>query len=233
MMCCDFLHMGDQLKIFEKRGIDLLHIDIMDGSFVPNFALGTDFVKQLKRATEIPLDIHLMTEAPERHIQSFPIGEGDYVSIHYETTRHLQRVLQALKEMGAKTLLALNPSTPVELASDVLDDLDGLLIMTVNPGFAGQKMIPHSIDKIARARAFLNTCGRGNMEIEVDGNVSIPNALRMRDAGANIFVAGTASVFGKGDMEANIAEFQKQVLAEGDLFSFKTNDIHRKSKADV
>ena len=154
MMCCDFLNLGKQLEVFEKSGIDLLHMDIMDGNFVPNFALGTDYVKQLKKVTNIPLDIHFMTEYPERHLDSFPISEGDYVSIHYETTKHLQRVLQSVKDKGAKRLLALNPGTPVEVAADVLDDVDGFLIMTVNPGFAGQKMVPHSIDKIARARAF-------------------------------------------------------------------------------
>lgn len=151
MMCCDFLNMGKQLRDLESADVELLHIDVMDGSFVPNFALGTDFAHQLKKATHLPLDIHLMIESPERYLDAFPIGEGDYVSIHHETTRHLQRVLQAVRNKGAHPLLALNPATPVELAIDVLDDIDGLLIMTVNPGFAGQKMVPHSIEKIARA----------------------------------------------------------------------------------
>lgn len=212
MMCCDFLNMGKQLEAFEKGGIDLLHIDIMDGSFVPNFALGTDYVKQLKKATNIPLDIHFMTEYPERHIDSFTIGEGDYVSIHYETTKHLQRVLQSVKAKGARALLALNPGTPVEVAADVLDDIDGFLIMTVNPGFAGQKMVPHSIDKIARARAYLDANGKKYAEIEVDGNVSIPNAILMKNAGANIFVAGTSAVFCGDDIEANVHNFRRAVF---------------------
>jgi ribulose-phosphate 3-epimerase len=212
MMCCDFLDMGKQLKVFENNSIELLHIDIMDGSFVPNFALGTDFVKQLKKATNIPLDLHFMTEYPERHIQSFPIGEGDYVSVHYESTRHLQRVLQSIKDTGAKTLLAINPATPIEVAADVLDDLDGILVMTVNPGYAGQKMIPHSIDKIKRVRAFLDANGKSDAEIEVDGNVSIPNAIRMKEAGANIFVLGTAALFKGSYLEENIFEFRKEVF---------------------
>ena len=212
MMCCSFLDLKQQLAAFEKNGIDLLHIDVMDGSFVPNFALGTDFVKQLKKATNIPLDVHLMIENPENHLASFPVGEGDYVSVHYESTRHLQRVLASIRALGAKPLLAINPATPVEVAIDVLDDIDGLLVMTVNPGFAGQKMVPHSIDKISRARAFLDSHGRPDAEIEGDGNVSIPNAIMMKNAGANIFVAGTASLFNGQDMTQNIKDFRKSVF---------------------
>lgn len=212
MMCCDFFNLKEQVHAFENCGIELLHIDVMDGSFVPNFALGTDYVKQLKRTTKIPMDIHFMVDNPERHLDAFPIGEGDYVSIHYETTRHLQRTLSMVKAKGAKVLLALNPSTPVEMATDVLEDIDGLLIMSVNPGFAGQKMIPHAIEKIKRARAFLDANGRADAEIQVDGNVSIPNAKMMLDAGANIFVLGTSAVFGADPIEENVAKFRKEVF---------------------
>lgn len=212
MMCCDFLHMGAQLASFEENGIDLLHIDVMDGSFVPNFALGTDFVKQLKRATNIPVDVHLMVENPERHLVAFPVGEGDYVSVHYETTRHLQRTLAAVKATGARALLAINPATPVEVALDVLDDIDGLLVMTVNPGFAGQKMVPHSIEKIKRARAFLDANGRKDAEIQVDGNVSIENAIRMKGAGANIFVLGTAALFTGVPLREAVEKFRSDVF---------------------
>lgn len=212
MMCCDFLRMGAQLECFEKNGVDLLHIDVMDGSFVPNFALGTDFVKQLKRATSIPVDVHLMVEDPERHIAAFPVGEGDYVSVHYETTRHLQRTLAAVKATGANALLAINPATPVEVAIDVLDDIDGLLLMTVNPGFAGQRMVPHSIEKIRRARAFLNANGREDAEIQVDGNVSIENAIRMKAAGASVFVLGTAALFTGAPLDETIKKFRAEVF---------------------
>ena len=212
MMCCDFLNLRSQLSTFESSNIELLHIDVMDGSFVPNFALGTGIVKQLKENTKIPLDIHLMIENPERMLDGFAIGDGDYVSVHYETTRHLQKVLQVIKGKGAKALLAINPATPVEVAIDVLDDIDGLLIMTVNPGFAGQKMIAHSIDKIRRARKFLDENGKIACEIEVDGNVSIPNAILMREAGANIFVLGTAALFCGESLEKNITRFREEVL---------------------
>ncbi len=212
MMCCDFVRLEPQLRVFEQCGIDLLHIDVMDGSFVPNFALGTDYVRHLRRASAIPMDIHLMVEYPERHLDAFDIQSGDYVSVHYESTKHLQRVLAAIKARGAKALLALNPATPVEVAIDVLDDIDGLLIMTVNPGFAGQKMVPHGIEKIRRARAFLDANGKKDAEIEVDGNVSIPNAKLMCDAGANIFVGGTGAVFMSDDVAANIRTFTKEVF---------------------
>lgn len=212
MMCCDFIHLSEQLKTFEDHKIDLLHIDIMDGNFVPNIALGTDFVRQIRKATSIPLDLHFMTEHPDRIIDYFPIGENDYVSIHYETAKHLQRDLQKVKSKGAKVLLAINPATPVEVAIDVLDDIDGLLIMCINPGFAGQKMIPHAIDKIKRAKEFLNRNGKESAEIEVDGNVSIPNAIRMRNAGANMFVLGTSALFCEDPLADSINNFRKSVF---------------------
>lgn len=214
MMCADIFKLRETVDTFEKCGIELLHIDVMDGVFVPNLQLGTDYTRQLKNGSRIPVDIHLMIENPERHIASFAFGEGDYVSIHYETTKHVQKVLQAIKDRGAKALLAINPATPVEVAIDVLDDIDGFMLMTVNPGFAGQKMVPHAIDKIARARAFLDANGKKDAEIEVDGNVSIPNAIRMKEAGANIFVAGTSAVFMGDSIENNIIEFRKQVFGE-------------------
>jgi ribulose-phosphate 3-epimerase len=214
MMCADIFKLRETIDTFEKCGIELLHIDVMDGVFVPNLQLGTDYTRQLKNGSRIPVDIHLMIENPERHIASFAFGEGDYVSIHYETTKHVQKVLQAIKDRGAKALLAINPATPVEVAIDVLDDIDGFMLMTVNPGFAGQKMVPHAIDKIARARAFLDANGKKDAEIEVDGNVSIPNAIRMKEAGANIFVAGTSAVFMGDSIENNIVNFRKEVFGE-------------------
>ena len=211
MMCCDFFNLAEQVKEFEQSSVELLHIDIMDGAFVPNFTLGSDYVKQLKKNTSIPLDIHLMVEYPERHLDMFPFGEGDYVSVHFESTKHLQRVLQMIKARGAKALLAINPATPIEMAIDVLDDIDGILVMTVNPGFAGQKMVPHAIEKIKRTRKFLDENGRPDAEIEVDGNVSIPNAINMKNAGANIFVLGTAALFGHGPLDEGIERFRKEV----------------------
>lgn len=197
-MCADALNLGSTLKEFEKNGIEYLHIDIMDGAFVPNFTLGTDYCKILKNATSIPLDIHLMIEKPEERLDWFPIGEEDMVSVHAESTRHLQKVLKAIKDKGAKAYVALNPATPLCFLEEVLPDIDGVLVMTVNPGFAGQKLVPQTLDKIRRVRKMLDEAGKTDAEIEVDGNVSFENAEKMSAAGANIFVAGTSSVFKKG-----------------------------------
>ena len=212
MMCCDLLNVKDQINMFEQQEIDILHIDIMDGSFVPNIALGACFVAQLKKETRIPLDLHFMIDSPERYINTYPISEGDYVSIHFESTNHVQRALQAAKDKGAKTLLAINPATPICAVSEVLDDIDGVLIMSVNPGYAGQKMIPRSIEKIKAMRKFLDENGRPDAEIEVDGNISIENAIKMRTAGANILVLGTAMQSKKEGFSAeDIKRFKETV----------------------
>ncbi len=212
MMCCDFINLGAQLEVFEKTGIELLHLDIMDGHFVPNFALGTDFCKQLGKATRIPLDFHFMVDNPEQVIDSFPIRAGDWVSVHVESTKHLQRLLVGIRAKGARAMVALNPATPIWMLEDVLDDLDGVLIMSVNPGFAGQKLVPHAVEKVAALRRYLDEHGKSDVEIEVDGNISPENAIRMRDAGANIFVLGTSSIF-IGDPEQNIHRFRARVFA--------------------
>lgn len=200
IVCCDLINLKEQLDIFKKSGVELLHFDVMDGDFVPNFALGPDVAKAIKAYTDIPLDIHLMVNNPEKTLSLFTVGEGDIISIHYESSKHVQRALAEVKRMGAKAFIALNPATPVTVLENVLDDIDGVLVMTVNPGFAGQKLIPATIDKIKRVREYLDANGKTDVEIEADGNVSLENAVKMNNAGANIFVAGTSSIF-KKDVE--------------------------------
>ena len=197
MMCADIGRIGETLDTFKKEGIELLHIDVMDGEFVPNFQLGTAFIEQVRKMSDIPLDIHLMINRPEDKLDWFGVREGEWVSVHYESTNHVQRALARIKAKGAKAMLALNPATPLCVLEDVLDDLDAVLIMTVNPGFAGQALIPATLDKIKRLRGMLDDCGRSDILIEVDGNVSFENGKRMSEAGANIFVAGSSSVFHK------------------------------------
>ena len=208
-MCADFLNLGDQLEAMKVQGIEYLHVDIMDGVFVPNYTLGVDFCRRLHEASSIPLDIHLMIAEPEAKLPWFPIREGDYVAVHYEAGYHIARSLQTIRDLGGRPMLALNPGTPLGVMEYLLDDVDGVLIMTVNPGFAGQKYIRASTEKIRAARRMLDETGHPLTDIEVDGNVSFANARIMREAGANIFVAGTSSLFRKeGTMAENIAQLR-------------------------
>jgi len=198
MMCAGFLQLDEQLAEMQAQGVEYLHVDIMDGVFVPNYTLGVDFCKLLHEVSPIPLDIHLMVAEPEAKLKWFPIREGDYVAVHYEAGYHISRSLQTIRDLGGKPMVALNPGTPLEVLRCLTDELDGVLVMAVNPGFAGQKFIPSTIGKICDARRMLDEAGRTDTDIEVDGNVSLANAYGLRAAGANIFVAGTSSVF-RGD----------------------------------
>ena len=197
MMCADICKLQEYLDVFKREKIEYLHIDVMDGDFVPNFQIGTDYIKQLRTKSDIPLDIHLMINEPQNKLDWFDIKPNEYVSIHFESTVHVQRVLQRIKDKGAKTMLALNPATTLCVLEDVIDDLDAVLIMTVNPGYAGQALIPQTLKKIERLKKWLTEIGKPGVKIEVDGNVSFENARKMRDAGADIFVAGSSSVFHK------------------------------------
>jgi len=210
IMCANFRNLEEDIRQLEKAGVEYLHFDIMDGSFVPNFTLGPDLMKAVREITRIPFDIHLMVQRPENHVALFDIRPGDLVSVHQEATVHLQRTLQKIKDAGGKAAAALNPATPIYSIEDVLEDLDAVLIMTVNPGFAGQKLVPATLDKITRMKRFLEEKGYGGVEIEVDGNVSYENAVKMRKAGADIFVAGTSSLFRKGvDIAASAEELRR------------------------
>ena len=210
LMCCDFTELGEQLGVFENEKIEYLHVDVMDGVFVPNITLGTDFVKQVKKNCSLPVDLHLMITNPEDKLEWFAFGEGDIVSIHYESTNNYRCALQKIKDRGAKPYLAINPSTPISVIEEVLDIIDGVLVMTVNPGFAGQKLVPYGIEKIKNTREFLDERNKQNVKIEVDGNVSFVNARLMSDAGAEIFVAGTSSVF-CGDLVKGISQLRDAI----------------------
>jgi ribulose-phosphate 3-epimerase len=198
IMCADLLHLARDIKALERAGVEYLHFDIMDGDFVPNFTLGPDLVKSVRRVTDVPFDIHLMIQRPEDHIDLFDLRPGDFVSIHQESTVHLQRTLQKIVDVGGRAAVALNPATSIYTIQDILDDVDMVLLMTVNPGFAGQKLIPSTLDKIRRLKKYLLDNGRNDIQIEVDGNVSLQSASMMRAAGADIFVAGTSSIFAEG-----------------------------------
>ena len=197
MMCADIFSLRDTIGTFEKNGVSYLHIDVMDGEFVPNFALGTDYCRRIKQSGSIPLDIHLMIQDPDKKLSWFDFGTDDIVSIHFESTRHPYRALQMIREKGAKAFLAINPGTASSVILPMLSVMDGVLVMTVNPGFAGQKLAESTLAKISEVRDLAAKAGREDLLIEVDGNVSFENAVRMSRAGADIFVAGTSSVFRK------------------------------------
>ena len=213
LMCADIFRLREIIDGFEANGIEYLHIDVMDGQFVPNFCLGTDYCRRMKAGTSIPLDIHLMVTEPEEKLKAFPFGPGDFVSVHYESTADVTGALNAIRERGAEAFLAVNPDTPETVILPFLPLLGGVLLMTVYPGFAGQKMVEGSLEKIARTRRMLDEAGRPDCRIEVDGNVNYEKAPLMRKAGADIFVVGTSSVLGPGDLSANIRKM-RELLAQ-------------------
>jgi len=197
MMCADIGALPETLELFEKHEIDYLHIDVMDGVFVPNLMLGTEYCKRLRKLTSIPLDIHLMVVNPEPKIAWFDPQPGEYVSVHAESTKHLHRAIGMVKATGAKALAALNPATPLSEIEYVLEDADGALLMLVNPGYAGQALIPETIRKTAELRALADAKGLKDFSIQVDGNISFDNAPKVIEAGADFLVLGTSSVFTK------------------------------------
>jgi len=209
MMCADFLHLEDEVRLMEANGVEWLHIDVMDGHYVPNFTLGVDYCKALAAATRIPFDVHLMIEHPDRHIAPFCTLPGARVTFHPETIRQPARLVEAIRESGASPGIALDPSRTVEEFRHLIPLVDQVLVMTVNPGYAGQKLLPFCLDKIAEVRDFLKSENLA-ADIEVDGNVSWQNIPKMVEAGANILVAGTSSLFEK---HRSRAESMRELVA--------------------
>ncbi len=195
MMCSDLINLKEAIKIFEDEGIEHLHIDVMDGTFVPNFGLGVDYIRGLRKLTSIPLDIHLMIKEPEYKFQWIGILPTDTVSIHYESTFQVQRALDYLESFECKRFLAINPATPVNALEEVLDYIDGINLLMVNPGFAGQKIVPSTMRKAQKVVDLLQREHREDITVEVDGNITPENARKLRAIGADIFVAGTSAIF--------------------------------------
>jgi ribulose-phosphate 3-epimerase len=207
ILAANFAKLGDEVRIVEEAGADVIHVDIMDGHFVPNISLGIPVVASLRKATRLPLDVHLMIEQPELYIEDFIRAGASRVLVHQEATAHLDRALAMIRELGAEAGSAINPATPVGMLSEVLDKLDTVLVMTVNPGFGGQKFIPNSYEKIRelnQIRARYNHSFR----IEVDGGVEPENTAELAQAGANTFVAGT-SIFHTADPAAATRQLKK------------------------
>ncbi len=212
LMCADLLNLEKAIKELEEAGIDYLHIDIMDGAFVPNITLGFDLINALKKITRIPLDIHMMVNNPSQFIDRLNVDGNDIICVHYESETHIHRTIEMIKNKGCKAGLALNPATPLECAENLLDYIDMLLVMTVSPGFAGQKLFKGSERKVAKAKSLLHEWGCENILIEVDGNISLPNGEMLSGAGADIFVLGTSSLFLKDKSLTQAAEDIRAVL---------------------
>ena len=202
LLSADFARLAEEVARCEAGGADWLHVDVMDGRFVPNLTFGAKVIETVRRLTKLPLDVHLMVVEPESYFDDFAKAGATTMTIHAEAAPHLQRQLVRIRELGCKAGVALNPGTPLAMVEDVLADVDLLLVMTVNPGFGGQKFIPHSIDKIARARRMLDEA-RSGAALEVDGGINRDTIARCCRAGADTFVAGNA-IFAARDPRAEI-----------------------------
>jgi ribulose-phosphate 3-epimerase len=197
ILASDFARLAEEVARVERGGADFVHVDVMDGHFVPNITIGPPVVKALKKVTTLPLDVHLMISDPDRYLEPFVEAGAAIVTVHAEACRHLHRTLTRIRQLGAKAGVSLNPATPVEAVKDVIGEFDLLLIMSVNPGFGGQHFIPNSLQKIRQARALLSSA-RATTDIEVDGGVDTTNAAALVESGATILVAGV-SIFGTPD----------------------------------
>lgn len=207
ILSADFSQLGEDIKKIEKGGADWVHIDVMDGMYVPNITFGAPVIKCIRKVTDLPFDVHLMIEQPERYIKDFVDAGADIITVHQESTVHLHRTIQLIKGFGVKAGVSLNPSTSLETIKYVLKDIDMVLIMTVNPGFGGQSFIDGMKEKIVELKQMIDAENL-NIEIQVDGGIGVNNIAEVASCGANVFVAGSA-VFGSEDIAGTIAKMKE------------------------
>lgn len=207
ILSADFSKLGEDVSSIEKGGADLIHVDVMDGHFVPNISFGAAVMKSLNGKTELPYDVHLMIENPDKYLEDFVTDKTEYITVHQEACIHLHRTVQHIKGLGIKAGVSINPATSLTMIEEILDDIDLVLIMSVNPGFGGQKFIPSALSKIERLAKIREERGL-KFKIEVDGGVTLNNAAQIANAGADILVAGSA-VFGADDIVNRTQDFKK------------------------
>lgn len=207
ILAADFARLGQQVQDAEAAGVDYIHVDVMDGHFVPNITIGPLIVQALRPVTRLPLDVHLMIEQPERYLADFARAGADILTVHVETCPHLHRTIQQIKELGVKAGVTLNPATPLSLLEEILPDVDLVLIMSVNPGFGGQSYIPGSTAKIARLRAMLDAIG-SQADLEVDGGVNPATIGEVVAAGATVLVAGSAIFNQRASVQQNVQQLR-------------------------
>jgi len=211
ILSADFSRLGEEIRTVEAAGADWIHIDVMDGHFVPNITMGPLVVEAVRRLTKLPLDVHLMIETPDRYIADFARAGADLIAVQVETCVHLHRSVQLIREAGVRPGVALNPATPLATIEWILADVDFVLVMSVNPGFGGQQFIPSSLEKIAQLRMMIQTRGLSTL-IQVDGGVNAGTIAAVAAAGADVFVAGSA-IFGSPDYAATIASLRPLIGA--------------------
>ena len=212
ILSADFARLGEQVAEATRAGADYIHIDVMDGHFVPNITIGAPIVASIRLWTSLPLDVHLMIEHPERHISDFAASGADIITVHVEACTHLHRTIESIKQMGKKAGVALNPATPLNSIEEILPYVDLTLIMSVNPGFGGQSFIPETLSKITRLRKMLDE-GKFNAELEVDGGITIDNAVSIVKAGANVLVVGNSVFKAKEGIIQSLQRLRKAVLS--------------------
>lgn len=208
ILSADFSKLGEEIMKIDQAGADMIHIDVMDGHFVPNLTLGAPIVKALRTVTKLPFDVHLMINNPENLIDDFIAAGADIITIHIEAANHLHRLVQKVKSSGVKVAVSLNPATPLNTLEEILPELDMVLLMSVNPGFGGQSFIPATLNKIARLKEMIDA-KKLKIDIQVDGGINLETAPKAIKHGANILVAGSA-VYGSNDIKGTIAQLKQQ-----------------------
>jgi ribulose-phosphate 3-epimerase len=211
ILSADFARLGEEIRAVASGGADYIHVDVMDGHFVPNITIGPLVVEAVRKTTDLPLDVHLMIEDPDRYIPDFAAAGADIITVHQEATRHLHRTVQLIRGLGKRAGVSINPATPVDTLEVILEDIDLVLVMTVNPGFGGQSFIPSCLPKIAFLRREIDRRGL-TVELEVDGGVKPDNIGRIAAAGGEVFVAGSA-VFNHPDYAATIAALRENAVS--------------------